>query len=270
LFSCDIVQILLLLLCSENATSEPAIGQLAIGQKTEGEIMIDRIAPSRPKILSYPGLRKSGGYLGIALPFVLVFGQILLQHYPAIQDSISAYYHTDLRNILVGDLCAIAVFLIACKGYDQVDAILGDFAGLCAVGVAFFPTNCEECPKTLISKLHATFASLLFLQLAVFCLVLFTKTVPDKTPTPEKLTRNNVYKVCGYVIIVCIVLSLVTSIPSVRPLLGWKNYLFFYESIAVIVFGVAWITKGGTILRDKGEPPMPLVTTDMSADLGHP
>lgn len=229
--------------------------------------MIDRFDSSRPKILSYPGLRKSGGYLGIALPFVLVLGRVVLRQHPAFQDSISYYYHTDLRNILVGDLCAIAVFLIACKGYTQVDAILGDVAGLCAVGVAFFPTNCEGSPKTLISKLHATFASLLFLQLAIFCLVLFTKTFPDKTPTPEKLTRNNVYKVCGYTIIACIVLSLVTSIPAVKPLLGWKNYLFFYESIAVIFFGVAWITKGGQILRDKNEPAKSFVTPDMSADL---
>jgi hypothetical protein len=232
--------------------------------------MIDRLPLPRPKVLSYPGLRRSGGYLGIVLPFVLVFGQILLHRHPTIQGSISSYYHTDMRNILVGDLCAIAVFLISCKGYTRVDAILGDCAGLCAVGVAFFPTNYDGCPKTLISKLHATFASLLFLQLATFCLVLFTKTFPDKRPTPEKLTRNNVYKFCGYTIVVCIVLSLVTSIASVKPLLGWKNYLFFYESIAIFFFGVAWITKGGKILRDKGEPPLSAVTQDMSPDLRHP
>jgi hypothetical protein len=38
----------------------------------------------------------------------------------------------------------------------------------------------------------------------------------------------------------------------------------------VIFFGVAWITKGGTILRDKGKPPVSSVTADMSADLGRP
>ncbi len=232
--------------------------------------MNDQVATTVPKILSYPGLRRSGGYLGIALPFVLVLGRAVLGQYPALQDSISAYYHTDLRNILVGDLCAIAVFLVACKGYTEADAILGDLAGLCAVGVAFFPTNCVGCPKTLISKLHATFASVLFLLLAIFCLVLFTKKDPNAAPTPEKLTRNNVYRVCGCVIIVCIALSLVTSIPFVQQYLGWKNYLFFYESIAVIFFGVAWITKGGTILRDKGEPLTPLVVEDVSVRSRHP
>jgi hypothetical protein len=229
-------------------------------------MMIGQSVPSRPKILSYPGLRRSGGYLGIALPFVLVLGQVVLRCSPAIQDSISAYYHTDLRNILVGDLCAIAVFLIACKGYNKLDAVFGDLAGLCAVGVACFPTNRTGFPKTLISMLHATFASLLFLLLAIFCLFLFTKTVPEKTLTSEKLTRNNVYKVCGFVILVCIVLSLFTAIPAVNARLGWKNHLFVYESIAVIFFGIAWITKGGTILRDKGTPPVSSVTADMSAN----
>lgn len=232
--------------------------------------MIDQSTLSRPLILSYPGLRRSGGYLGVALPFVLVLGQVVLRCSPAIQDSISAYYHTDLRNILVGDLCAVAVFLVACKGYNRADAILGDIAGICAVGVAFFPTNRTADPKTIISMLHATFASVLFLLLAIFCLVLFTKTVPDKTPTPEKLTRNRAYRVCGSVILACIVLSLVTSIPWVKPILGWSNYLFFYESIAVISFGVAWITKGGTILRDKDQPVASSITEDVSTDLRHP
>jgi len=233
-------------------------------------MMNDQLSSTAPKVVSYPGLRRSGGYLGIALPFVLVLGRFVLRQCPALQDSISAYYHTDLRNILVGDLCAIAVFLIACKGYTTADAILGDLAGLCAVGVAFFPTNCCECPKTLISKLHATFASFLFLLLAIFCLALFTQTDPSQAPTPEKLTRNKVYRVCGYAILVCIVLSLVTSIPFVKQYLGWKNYLFFYESIAVLFFGGAWITKGGTILRDKDEPRIPFfLTEDMTARRRH-
>lgn len=225
--------------------------------------MIDQFALPRPKVLSYPGLRRSGGYLGIALPFVLVFGQILMQHHPAIHESISSYYHTAMRNIFVGDLCAIAVFLISCKGYSRVDAMLGDLAGLWAVGVASFPTNCYGFPETIISKLHAIFASLLFLELAIFCLVLFTRTFPDRRPTAQKLIRNNVYRLCGYTIVICIVLSLVTSIPSVGRMIGWKNCLFWYESVAIFFFGVAWITKGGKILRDKGEPPLSSVTPDM-------
>jgi hypothetical protein len=238
--------------------------------------MTDRPAPRAPWVLSYPGLRRSGGYLGIALPFALVLGQTVSNAFVtghlslAIQPSISAYYYTSMRNILVGDLCAIAVFLIACKGYSRFDAILGDLAGLCAVGVAFFPTSCGLCPSSLVSVLHATFASLLFLDLALFCLVLFRQTGPANDPTPQKLARNRAYLVCGITIVACVLLTLVTSIPAVEHLhtgedsLLWDSRLFWFESIAVLAFGFAWITKGGLILRDKGEPAMPSVTRDMS------
>lgn len=235
--------------------------------------MIDKSLAGRPWVLSYPGLRRSGGYLGIALPFVLGFGPAVyalvtgMTTHLSIEPSISSYYHTAMRNLFVGDLCAIAVFLISCKGYNRIEAILGDLAGLWAMGVALFPTNGNGAPETLISKLHAVFASLLFLELAIFCLVLFTRTSPDKRPTPRKIARNTVYMICGYTIVVCIVLSLLTAIPSIGRVIGWKNHLFWYESVAIVSFGVAWITKGGRILKDRGVTPRSAVAPDLSADL---
>ena len=68
-------------------------------------------------VLSYLELRKAVGIIGFALPFVLAFGKDLLQG-PGIEGSISGYYYTDMRNVLVGSLCAIGVFLLSCRGYD--------------------------------------------------------------------------------------------------------------------------------------------------------
>src|SRR5256885_117492 len=56
-------------------------------------------------VISYLGLRKAIGILGVALPFVLAFGQVLLHalgiqsslHTPVIESSISSYYYTDMR-----------------------------------------------------------------------------------------------------------------------------------------------------------------------------
>ncbi len=215
--------------------------------------MIDQLVAAKPKVLSYPGLRRAGGYLGIALPFVLIIGQMILSHSVTIERSLSAYYYTDMRNIFVGDLCAIAVFLVSCKGYSRPDAIAGDLSGLFAVGVAFFPTN-PGADKTLIGTLHGIFASLLFLTLAFFCLVLFRKTAPGNTPTHRKLKRNKVYTICGYTMVACIVLALVTGISRIKDFLGWENRLFWFESIAIVAFGIAWLTKGEKILSDNGEP----------------
>ena len=146
-------------------------------------------------VLSYLGLRKAVGIIGTALPFVLVFGKMLLEG-PEIQNSISGYYHTGMRDVFVGSLCAIAVFLISYRGYERKDDIAGDLACIFAIGVALFPTTLDATPSsndTIVGALHLLFGALFFLTLAYFSLALFRKTDPTKTPTRRKLQRNVVY-----------------------------------------------------------------------------
>jgi len=83
-------------------------------------------------------LRKAIGIIGISLPFVLAFGKIILGS-PGIQSSISGYYYTGMRDVFVGSLCAIAVFMMSYKGYDHRDELAGDLACAFASGVALFP-----------------------------------------------------------------------------------------------------------------------------------
>ena len=93
-----------------------------------------------PLVISYLGLRKVVGIIGLALPFALAFGRIFLQGH-GIEGSISCYYYTVMRNVLVGSLCAIGVFLMSCQGYDRKDEIAGYLASVFAIGVALFPTT---------------------------------------------------------------------------------------------------------------------------------
>src|SRR6266540_6600402 len=112
-----------------------------------------------PLVLSYLGLRKAIGIIGTALPFVLAFGKILLEG-PGIQSSISDYYHTGMRDIFVGSLCAIAVFLMSYRGYDRKDDIAGDLACVFALGVALFPIAPEmnAIPREkVVGALHLIF-----------------------------------------------------------------------------------------------------------------
>jgi hypothetical protein len=217
-------------------------------------VPVNPLAPESPLILSYLGLRKAVGIIGVALPLVLIFGKILLQG-DGIEDSISCYYYTEMRNVLVGSLCAIGVFLISCRGYDVRDAIAGRLACVFAIGVALFPTaNCPEAvgANHLISDIHWFCAALLFLTLAYFCLALFTQTDPHKKPTPQKVQRNVVYRICGYVILACILLIAAGNfVPGAQSAVGKLHPEFWLESIAVISFGIAWLTKGETILRDQ-------------------
>jgi len=207
-----------------------------------------------PLVLSYLGLRKVVGIIGFALPLVLIFGKILLQG-GGIEDSISSYYYTDLRGWFVGSLCAIGVFLLSTRGYDIRDAIAGRLACVLAVTVAMFPTTqpsplCPAPAGSYVSKIHWISAALLFATLAYFCLALFTEG--SKAPTRRKGTRNVVYRVCGGLIIFSILsIGVIKVVPGVECKLSAFSPVFWFESLAVFSFAVAWLTKGEMILKDE-------------------
>jgi hypothetical protein len=213
-------------------------------------------------VISYLGLRKAIGILGVALPFVLPFGQILLHalgiqsslHSPVIANSISSYYYTDMRNIFVGSMCAIGVFLMSYRGYDRRDKRAGRFAFVCAIGVALFPTRplpMATADETLIGGIHLTFAALLFLTLAYISRFLFTETDPSKTPTRQKQQRNVIYRVSGYIILACIALIVVAALPPIKAMVEQLAPRFWLEAIAIVAFGISWLTKGEAILKDQ-------------------
>lgn len=209
--------------------------------------------PQGSLVISYLGLRKAIGIIGIALPFVLAFGKILLDG-PGLQSSISSYYYTVMRDVFVGSLCAIAVFLMSYRGYERKDDIAGKLACAFAIGVALFPTTPDMDPTArdkVIAGLHFLFAASFFLTLAFFSLVLFRKTDPTKTPTPKKLQRNVVYTICGYAILACIALIAgLGLLPGTSPVRRLAP-AFWLESIAVVAFGISWLTKGEAILKDE-------------------
>jgi cytochrome c biogenesis factor len=218
-------------------------------QQTE-DIMNQQSGPEDSLVLSYLTLRKAVGIIGCALPIVLALGKMLVQG-PGLQCTISDYYYTDMGNVFVGSLCAIGVFLLSCRGYDRRDEIAGRLACVFAVGVALFPTNRCSGGTSPIGYLHLTFAALLFLTLAYFSIFLFTQTDPDKTPTPQKLQRNIVYRVFGYTILACILSIAIVRLTALGTSLGRLDPVFWLESLAVVSFGVSWLTKGETILKDK-------------------
>ncbi len=205
-------------------------------------------------VISYLELRKAIGYLGIALPFVVAIGALLLQGL-GIQGSISSYYHTKMHDVFVGILCAIGVFLGSYRGYDRKDARAGNLACLFAVAVALFPTppdNATSHDKT-IGVIHAVSASLFFLTISYFALFQFTKTDPAAKPNKRKLQRNAVYRICGYTMLAALALILLYSMAPDSIAAGMKRFqpVFWFEAIAIEAFGVAWMTKGEAILQDE-------------------
>jgi hypothetical protein len=214
-----------------------------------------------PVVLSYLTLRKAVGIVALGLPFAMAIPWWILRH--ELEISISSYYYTGMRNLFVGSLCAIAVFMLCARGYDQKDEIAGTCASLCALGVAFLPTAPDRGAthrQLDIGVVHYTFAAVLFSFLAYFCLILFKTTAKNREPTPQKILRNRIYTICGYVIIVSILLIVISKVVGIPRAFGSIGPVFYFESVALIAFGIAWLTKGETFLKDA-EPAARTSTT---------
>lgn len=203
-------------------------------------------------VLSYMTLRKAVGILGVSLPFVLIVGKILFQG-PGIEPSISDYYYTAMRDVFVGILCAIGIFMLSYKGHDRRDDVAGNLACAFAIGVAWFPTTPAADPSqadTFVGALHYGFAAAFFLTLSYFCLRLF-RLSGDKPKTPQKLLRNKVYAACGGIMLGCIALLLVYGLFLRDTPVQALDPVFWLETTAILAFGVSWLVKGEALLKDE-------------------
>jgi hypothetical protein len=212
-----------------------------------------------PLIVSYLLMRMLIGVIAVLLPFALILANWIIGH--GVQSSVSGYYYTPMRNIFVGSLCAIGVFLISYDGYDLADRTITDVAGLCAICIACFPTTPAHQPtarQALIGDLHLTFACTAFVLLSVMAFR-FAK----RRPTPPGLTwwrrvdyafgftgpgdsqalawERVVYRVSGGMILTCVILIYPLSTAAAHSLL-------VLETIMLVAFGLSWFVKGRKIL----------------------
>jgi hypothetical protein len=103
-----------------------------------GGILMDAASNTGSSLaLSYLSLRRMIGIIGIALPFVLIFGRMILES-PGILNSISGYYYSVMRGVFVGSLWAVGIFLLSYRGYNRSDDTAGDVAYVAAIGVSLF------------------------------------------------------------------------------------------------------------------------------------
>jgi hypothetical protein len=238
---------------------------------------VSRTEP-RDLVVSYLGLRRIVGAIAFLLPFVLRIGIIAFSH--NVPYSVSGYYYSPMRNILVASLCALGVFLIGYKGYDSLDSSITNVAGGAAIGVAFFPTSDPSFRPVWVGHVHPFFAAVAMVSLALMALQ-FTQTRPRNKPTgtgsteprwmqdikrmglallykyqdpqyrtDRKKLRDRIYSSCAWLILVGVVLGLIQNFwpKSIKDVTQW---LFWFEALAIIAFGVSWLVKGETILKDK-------------------
>ena len=220
-------------------------------------------------LLSFMGMRRAIGVLGVCLPLVVMIGGYASSGH-AIRDSISAYYHSNMRDFFVGMLAMTGVFLLAYRGHDARDRALTFLSGLFALGVATFPTIRTETgtkdeiaramretlgtfglPGATSRMVHYVCAVSLFLCLTGMC-VRFTKGQPEQSR--QKKQRNAVYWVCAGL------MTIAMATAGTSLLLGdrWPkpaDLILIVEAVCLGAFGVSWLVKGETILSDDGTVP---------------
>jgi hypothetical protein len=225
--------------------------------------MINNLQTPETDIQTFRRLRKAIGLMGMSLPFVLVLLSLIPFFKTNVQQSISYYYYTNLREIFVGVLCAVSLFLIRYRGfYNPVfwknDNKMTNLAGIMALGVALVPTNPAECCEKIytlipvcakfIGWFHYFFAASFFLILAIISIVIFTiGQNHDPGLKPGLFNENNIYRICGYVIILCVIL-----IPICDVLNLFRSSTLILEALALIAFGISWLIKG-RVFGDKGK-----------------
>lgn len=207
-------------------------------------------------VLSYLSIRRGIGLIGILLPVFLgpvgwlIFGI-------EFQDNLSSYYHTQLRDVFVGAMCAIGIFLFCYRGYDSIENWTANLGCLSALGVALFPLDPNSDPlyqRSIVGYVHSFSGGLFFLTLAMYSLFHFpSSSVAKHEIAPHEAERNFIYRSSGVVILLCMIAmgTYLFLFPA-----EWKrsfnryNFLFWMEWIAVWAFAGAWLTKGRTIVAD--------------------
>ena len=222
---------------------------------------------ARDAARSFYRLRQALGWLGLALPVVLI-GGILAMGDP-LPPALSDFYHTPLRDVFVGVMVTLGFFLVAYLGHREPTAIVSDrnvstVAGLGAMGVALFPNDTlDACggaklpPLTAYGTLHVVSAGLFLAMAAVFCLVLFRRS-DGRVRGPLKRRRDRVYLLCGLAILASLVGLGVyfAQDPATRcDIREWRPVLWL-EVVAVLAFGLSWLVKGRGIhsLNDDSPP----------------
>lgn len=211
-------------------------------------------------------IRKLIGILGLCLPFLLVITQA------EFLASISHYYYGRLSGVLfIIILSAFALFLISYKGYTIdvttekfSDDLITNIGGFAALVVVFIPTRCAESGSDAINMLcnskclpylghnNATESMVHFISAGIFILAMGWMS-KYKFTRGQNTINNRIYKCCGNVVFICVAVIITLSVLEWFNVEFWLRnyYVFVFETIAVIAFGISWLIKGKAIEEVK-------------------
>lgn len=212
-----------------------------------------RERPNDPSyVRSYIFTRYAIGALGVALPPALVFLEpLLFNGQPFLRGSLSAYYYSGMRELFVGALWAIGVFLFVYKLPDFTwESLLSTLAGAAAVVVALFPTGrpgsgVDLTPlqlrlgESVVEGVHYG-AAVAFIGLLAPITYLFGREEgrTDRPNRPPRPAWKTFHWLCAGLILVGAGLAIFAGITG-----GPDKGLLFAEWLAIWAFGASWLMR---------------------------
>ncbi len=222
-------------------------------------------------------MRAVVGVLGILIPIVLVVGDIVfLEARMTARGSLSAYYHSGMRDVFVAGLAVVGVFLITYKIFERnLDNTLSLVAGVTALGVAFFPTGIpddidspltplqERLGEDLVETAHYVSAAVFIISLAVISYWFAQRESKRDRLRDGRSSRRSpefwrrFHLLMSGLIVGSILFIVGTQFFDVLD----DNSLLLGESLAVLAFGASWLAKGLDLdfLLDRSPVPTPTI-----------
>jgi hypothetical protein len=217
-------------------------------------------------VRSFLALRTFIGVLGVALPLLVVFGDLLLFHghpygRPWPRGSVSVYYYSGMREVFVGTLAATGVFFIAYKVWERNrENLLSWVAGVAACAIALCPTKppsqspLHHDPPVVLSPLQNKFGvtgitTIHYVASAAFLVAL--AWISWEFGNREKSRKERVgmrrspgfwywfHRSCAIVMgaaLVWVVVASFVHVTSRSTLIG--------EWVCAVFFGASWFCKG--------------------------
>jgi hypothetical protein len=238
------------------------------------EDLTDHTSPAVLYALSYLLIRAIVGVIGILLPIILIVGEASsIAGGVHVRGSLSAYYHTSMRDIFVAGLCVTGFFLATYLSGEikTRDFRLSLVAGLTVLGVVFFPTSrpdllpdaptCGALPmppgcspiqqrfgEGWVAAVHFACAATFILSLAALCFV-FAKREKERKNAARMAA---IIRSCGFVIIGAVLLAALGAL--VKLDIGPLTPLYVAEVASVWAFGLAWLLKARDLRKSLGGP----------------
>lgn len=218
-------------------------------------------------IRSFLFLRLTIGFLGVTLPFTLVFFDWLaFSGDPVPRDSMSVYYYSGMREVFTVTLGTIAFFLFAYKITEKnLDNTLSIVAGFFGMAIPLFPTgrpkDMNPLPgltalQQLIGEdwaryIHYGASAIFIASLGGICILFGRREAkrPDHgNHLPPRFWQGWHFVCAGAIGAAGIWILATTTFGHYGPLYDGPYWsLFAGEGVAAVAFGASWFVKGAEI-----------------------